>query len=837
MPGRGWCGVSKEAALYGRGGEGFRWKLGASLRLDMEQQMRIGLMCRLKWTALVIGSFMLVGCGSQASREARYIERGEAYLAQGQFVKARIEFRNAGRLVPTDPRVPYLIGLVAEREGDLRGAFGAYRAAVTQSPQFAPALLKLAQYYIEAGQLDKATACVHQVLAKAPGDAQGLALEGSLALHMQHAAKALALARQALSHAPDNATAIAVEVGAEVALGQLRNAEAHARAGLGRHPDSVELARLEIAVFEKAGETADALAGYQRLLDRDPRDGALRREFVQTCAAAGRLDFAEATLRAESKRFPRDVSVTAGLIDFLNRFQGAAAAEAEVRKRIATSPGNVADGFLLAELEINHGQLDEAVAVLKQIAQQQGYSPDGLNALTALANIDWARDDQPATAALVHTVLAHAPDNPQAMYLQAAMAFRAGRLQSAVDDLRGVLAQRSQEPKALALLAEVLVRQGHLDLAVQTLEQLVASQPTDWHARVRLAQLAHLSGDESIATSELGKVTKAQPGYAPAWETLARIAIEAHDSDAATKAIARLEALPGQAELAKVLAAQLALVDGQTLTGESALMSVISQDPTSPLAKNALALLVASTSSRDALAQLRSFLLSLGSRDADIQTVLAECDIALHDTNDAATVLDAVIAMHPSDPRPYLERARLQLAAGRPEQAVTLLRTAATLDHTDDRADLMLATVLQQQGDIAEVQAIYQRLLNRDPGLDDVANNLAELIADTEYDKPAALANARYIAERFIDSPDPRKQDTLAWVYFRLGKIDRAMTIAEKLLPQHGLAPQVHYHLAMILRAAGQEAEARAQLRQAVTGSGQAAYPGLNQARQWLDKD
>src|SRR5262249_16294676 len=81
-------------------------------------------------------------------KEAKYIQRGNEYFEKEQYLKARIEYKNAAKLVPTDPEIAYRWGLVDEAEDEIRNAFTNFMAAEQQSPHYAPALKKLAHYLI-----------------------------------------------------------------------------------------------------------------------------------------------------------------------------------------------------------------------------------------------------------------------------------------------------------------------------------------------------------------------------------------------------------------------------------------------------------------------------------------------------------------------------------------------------------------------------------------------------------------------------------------------------------------------------------------------------------------
>src|SRR5215470_3030131 len=93
----------------------------------------------------------LQGCGGAESRRARAMERGQQYLAEGNFAKARIEFSNALQIAPNDADARYYAGVAAEKSGDLRTAAQGYQAALTVDASHPLALAALARLYVFSG--------------------------------------------------------------------------------------------------------------------------------------------------------------------------------------------------------------------------------------------------------------------------------------------------------------------------------------------------------------------------------------------------------------------------------------------------------------------------------------------------------------------------------------------------------------------------------------------------------------------------------------------------------------------------------------------------------------
>ncbi len=124
---------------------------------------------------------------------------------------------------------------------------------------------------------------------------------------------------------------------------------------------------------------------------------------------------------------------------------------------------------------------------------------------------------------------------------------------------------------------------------------------------------------------------------------------------------------------------------------------------------------------------------------------------------------------------------------------------------------------------------VFRSMLEANPRLDAAANNLAAVIADHQYNDPAALDRALKLAERFQASENPYFLDTLGWVHFRRGDRNQAVIFLRRAVDNAPEMPQIRYHLGVVYHENGQADLARKELEKAVVEG--AEYPELADAR------
>lgn len=776
----------------------------------------------LLMTTMLLATLSLAACDSPEEKQAKYLDRGNQLFEKGEYDKARLEYKNAARIKPSDAQVRYRLGLVDEAQGNIRDAFRNFAAAEQQDANYEPALKKLVQYFLAGEAYDEAQKRMDVLLARTPNDAETRALNAALLLRQKKLDEAEKEGAKALEIDPSSVTGTTVLSGIYVARENLSKAAEVIETGITRNPKSLALLLLKAVIYEKQNNIEKIAEAYQAIFALKPEQAKFRNDLAKVYVQADKKDQAEKILRDGVAAAPGNWDMKQALVLFLSDNSGLDQAEAEIKSFMAANPDREELYFWLAEVYLKHQAADRAIALLESIVQKQDSGKEmdgGLNARMSLARIHFVKGNKQLAEKLAQIVLEKEPNNREALFIKAQMLFDEGQDEAAITALRTIVRDNPKATDALQLLSEGLLRQGFLDLAIDTLEQLVDVAPSNTRATVRLAQLLSARGEHDRAMLLLELVTKVQPDYAIGWESTARVAIAAKQEEKANIAIAKLESMAGQEATALFLKGQLAQSKSDDNAASGFYRQVIEKDQTAPIVQHALKALAEIAVKANTVGDFVSYLSTLPNQTAQISSVIG--DYYMHEKkNDlAAQAYDRALASSPPVPaNAYIARARLFVQAKDLEKALALLSQAEEQFPSDPRAAIMQADLLSASGKVDEALAVYDKVLARMPGNDIAANNMAQLIADEKSSDEAALEKARVVAERFIRSTNPYYLDTLAWVYFRQGKTDQAQTIYERIFQtDKPLPPPIHFHYATLLAKMGRAAEAKGVLEKALS--------------------
>jgi tetratricopeptide (TPR) repeat protein len=788
--------------------------------------------CRITFAGIgLIACLSLVACGDPAERSAHYIKKGNEYFDVDDFQHARIEYKNAAKLRPTDAEPRYRLGLVEESEGNLRSAFADFLFAVQQDAHYLPALYKLTNYYLASSALDKAESTIGEILTTSPDDAEGHALRAILLLRNKKNEEAEKEALFALTKDSTNATAYAALVSI---YADPQKSAAAIEEGIKNNPRSLSLQILKAKLYATEKNLPKMAEAFQAVFDLKPKDVRYRAQLAEIYAKLGHIDEAEASLRAGVEAMPNDDDMRHHLIAFLNQHRGLEVTEAEIKNYVDAHPDKDKYLLWLAEIYTQHNMIDKTVSLLNQISSKHSNDEQGFAAQAVLARISYIKGNRDEAAKQVESIIDKDPNNFDALTLKGRLAFDAGRDEDAIALLRSVTRAHPKSIEALQLLGDIFSRQGRSDLALDTFNQIAEIVPDNNAVKLRIAQLYQVKGETRRAMDMLFLITKAEPQNNLAWETTARAAIANKEWDTAQSAVAALGKIDGQHLVAQFLQGQIYDATNKTSEAVTEYQKIIDTDASTALAERALTAYADDQRKLGRTADAIAYIGAIKSPTVAVQTVLAECFINAGKIQEATTLLDQILSTNPSRIEPYIDRARIALNVKNSAAAIDILHKAAKAAPDDIRAPMLEAEIFNQTGQIEPAIKIYEGLLARNSSLDIAANNLAEILADNKADDEKAMDRAVQLVDHFSDTDNPLLLDTVGWVYLQKGATQKAQTVFERAFAHDTgtFPPQMHYHYGALLIKIGDTVRAKKELQKAIATD--ALYPGLDKAKELL---
>lgn len=783
-------------------------------------------------TAVCLAALVAVGCMGAEGRKARHLEKGEAYLAAGDLEKARVEFRNALQIAPTDSQARYENGVVAEKFGDLRSAGQFYQAAIDTQTDNVAARAALGRLYILVGRADKALETVKPSLEKHPGDARLLTVRAAARAQQKDLDGARQDAEQAIAADPKSEDAVAVLAGVYKAQGETARAQTALEEGIKRIPGTVDL-RLALAQLEASlGKNQDAETNLVEIVRLRPNEKAQRLRLAQFYARENRTDDAERVLRDAVKAMPKEHELKAALIDFLGARRSREIAEKELNGLINADPKDYQLRFLQAQFYEQGKDLKQAESVYQRIIADAGLEEAGLRARDRLAALRVQQNNVPGAQKLIAEVLDKSPRDDDALILRGNLSLAQNNPREAIADLRAVLRDQPNAVGVMRSLARAHVANGEPALAEETMRRAMEINPRDPAVRLDLAQLLAQLGKPEQAKPVIDELVKAEPTNAQALDAQFKIALATKDlvtAKAAADAIAASQPKSGVGLFYQGQIAELDKRDDDALRLYAA-SADLSPEAAEPL-QGLVRVLVATKRVPEALKRLDDLI----ARDAErpiAANLKGEVLLTQQRTAEAIAPFKLAIARAPQWPVPYRNLALAELGTHDSKGAVETLRAGIAAVPVPEPLEFDLATVYEKIGRPNDAIDVYEGVLKRHPDSDPVSNNLAMLLVTYKSDR-ASLDHAKALVARFASSNNPNYLDTYGWVLYKRGEATQAISILQTVLSKAD-SPVSLYHLGMAEALAGQTDAARDSLARSLQAGKR--FTGMDEAKATLDK-
>jgi tetratricopeptide (TPR) repeat protein len=562
----------------------------------------------------------------------------------------------------------------------------------------------------------------------------------------------------------------------------------------------------------QAGEISEGLQLLRRALELAPNDRELIEEYGLALAAVGLNEEAVAQLR---------------------------------RVGALSVNGEATLGVLLAQASDDPKEVEAAIPRLKAGIEAE---PNGQHCRFMLvqALVGLGRGEEAWT--YLGPLLADRPDDPRLQFLGGQALRQAKRSAEAIELLKQAAQHPETRIRATFELVELLAATGDFRQAADLMGVLVKQEGATLAALTRWATLLLRAGDREQAEAVLDDVLERDPSFREAVLTKALLAARDGHLDGAEQLYRRaLAANPEDADaafgLVRVLLDQRRLGEVRTLLDglwaqiekakleqDEAGLEVVQERatvelldraaeaavpwlrrlPTAPMARRPLALWAEYYRLRGSYREGIEFLAGLQVEDvAETRRLqaglLAEFGLAAGDEDGAAKTLASLAAGGEEDVLAALgalERRKRHV------ESVELARRA--LERFPEATGILFAYAgsLERSGAWDEAVQQFRALLAKAPENAAALNYLGYMFAD----RGVHLEEARDLLTKAVglDPTSGAFQDSLGWVYFRLGELDRAEKYLSEAVRLEPFDATVQEHFGDLYQRQGQRDKARA---------------------------
>ena len=763
---------------------------------------------------LVVGALQLAGCSSREQRAQSYYEHGMQYVEQKDYVKARIELKNALQIKPDLAAAWKALADMDERDRNFQALAGDLRKLVELDPKDISAKLRLGRLFLLAGAFDNALKTANEAADLEPQNTSVLSLKAAVLFKLKDTDGAVRTAEQALAIDPGDTEASVVLAATKLMQNDPQGALKVIEQVKPDKKDDFGVMFLQLNIFNRLGDMAQVEELLRKLVTLYPKEPAFRAQLVRFYVAHQRQDDAVKELRGVVEANPADVGAELNLVSLLGSLKGAAAARQELEARIAAGGNVFPYEIALAKIDFSEGKIADSTKRLEKLIGGSSSAEEIATARITLAEMYMSKNDIAAAEPLVTEILKADARNTSGLMMRSSIHLARGQNDDAIADLRTALNDQPQSAALLANLAIVYERNGSIELADKAFAD--ATKASKYAPLVGLNYVAFLRrrGLTDQAEKVLADLASRNPNNVQVLSALAQVKLS-HQDWAGAHAIAdAIHRLGDKSDISDQ-------INGAAFGGEKKFderLTVLQNAyDANPGANQPMAALVSAYLQAKQVDKAEAFLesaLKANPANAEALVLMGSLQLAKNNPAKAAENFQAAIKAQPKDIVGYRALADLLARQNKLDDASKVIQSGLEQQPKDFTLRLTLAGLHELKHDYEAAIADYEALLKDQPGSMIVANNLASLLADHRNDK-ASLDQANSLAALLKKSQIPQFKDTLGWVAYRRDDYNTAIPLLEGARTELPNNPTVIYHLGMSYLATGQDTKAADQFKKA----------------------
>ena len=772
-------------------------------------------------------AILLSACGGEDARKASYLEKGKAYYEEGNYDKAKIEYKNVLQIDPKFAEGHYMMGLLQEKLKNIPAAFKRYQKTIVIDPLHIKAQAKLGRIYLMGSDTDRAKETYDKINAIAPNSIEGKLLK-LLIMARTSDEGAIAFAEAIL--AEDKVQLDVIQILSELYIkgNELDKSIKTLKEGIVNIPTSAVL-RLKLANnYMKAKDNSNVEKLLKEVVALDPERVELHANLASFYSQINELDKAEQVLRHIISLDPTDEVRYILLVDFQAKRKNVREAEKTLLSAIEKYPEGFKLRFALADL-YKAIKSKKYLDIYNEIVSIKGNEPDGLRAKVELAKYAMSNNDLETTNQLVKEILDHNARDAEALLLKGKIAAIRKDYITAISTFRAVVKDQPDLVEAVSFLAATHLENNEPELASDVLASGITNAPNNPVAYLNYASYLQKKGDVRNAEQVVDKLLALIPKNLDGLKMKVKFASSRRDMNEVKSAIENIKV------------AQPKNPDGYQMMGDY--YAAIKEYPQAlaeyesaleyskkllPSMASIIKVYLMQSQYEKAVDRL-NMVIKEQPKNAIPYELLGEVYLAQKKYVQAEKMIQNALKINKDWSLPYLTLAGVHLAQKNIQGAMQVYQDALKIFPKETRIMAKLAQIYESMNDHEKAIKVYEDILSVDPRSPVAANNLAVMLADRKGDT-ASLQRAKELVVGFENSSNAGFLDTLGWIYYKLGEIEKAVPILEKVVEKANHMSIFQYHLGMAYYKAGNQTAAKTHLNKALE-SGE-KFQGREEAEQ-----
>lgn len=761
---------------------------------------------------------LMISCGGPEERKLKFFDKGKALYEQGEYVKARLKFKNAVQIDPDFARGQYYLGLTAQEERDFRKAFGYFTKAAELDPNLLEAQVEMGKYLLAAGRRKDAMHKAELALASKPDHQKALLLKSAVLIANNNTDDAVALLKGLLARNVKEPQEYLMLASAYFIKDNPAKAEEIYLDGIAANQTDTTLLLALTKFYQNAKKPHAAAETLLKAIEIEPANVQYKFQLADVYWEEKRVDDAIEIVDGALKTGKEAPDTYRLAAQFYSNKKRLDKVQQTLEGGIEQDPQNIELRIMLGKYFLAQNRplraLDTLQVCLESSSENKStYMVDVKNTLAA-AHL--ALHNEKEAEALIENVLDANPHSVEGHYNRGKFYLLKGDGVGAVSEFGVVVSDRPRNIRGYLALAAACELNNQPELAIDTLKNALNLDPNAKDVLQNLARLYVLTEDYFDAEELLRKIVAIYPEDNQARAELGDFLLTRGDTEGAVKQYEILKLESPDKSIGYLKLGLLYARSGKLERALSEIKEGYRRNPRAELLAPMIQILVRLQKSDQAIAVCRNHI-QANSQDPLPHNLLGWVYLNQKAYQPSENALEEAIRIKPDWPAPHANLARLYLAQGKQQEAIKKFEASLAAHPKDPKAYLSLCKIYEGAGDYQKAIGVYEKALEYMPDFWVAANNLAFLLSEQsigsqDLDRAMVLAQKAHRLQ-----PDhPFITDTLAWVYYNMSNNIQARILLEEASTKLLDDPTLSYHLAMALYRDGLLKEARFRLVKAL---------------------